>query len=131
MDLIRKHKMIFVVHSSSGSSFFFAKLTFGQIEGTRFSPGNIMSIDARRYDTEKHHQIIPFLDKTLEPHGICKTDAALRWLAYHSQLTADDAIIFGASKLPQVRQNVAAVRQGPLPDDLVQALNTVWATLKA
>lgn len=131
MDLIRKHNITFVAHSPNASGFLHGKLTSGQVEGTRFAPGNIMSTDARRYDTEKHHEVIRFLDSTLEPHGISKTDASLRWLAFHSQLTPNDYIIFGASKLPQVKQNVTAVAQGPLPDDVVQAIDSVWKTLKA
>lgn len=131
MELIRKHNMTFVAHSPNASGFLHGKLTSGQVEGTRFAPGNIMSTDARRYDTEKHHDVIRFLDETLEPHGITKTDAALRWLAFHSQLGAQDAIIFGASKLSQVKQNVAAIDQGPLPDNVAEALERVWTTLQA
>lgn len=128
-DLIRKHDMRFIAHSPQGGGFLHGKLTLGQVEGTRFAEGNIMSMDARRYDTEKHHDAIRFLDKTLEPYGIPKTDAALRWLAFHSKLGPQDGIIFGASKIGQIKQNAAAIGQGPLPDDVVAALDGLWSTL--
>lgn len=130
-DLVRKHGMTFVAHSPQGGGFLHGKLTSGQVEGTRFADGNIMSMDARRYDTEKHHEVIQMLDKTLEPHGIPKTDAALRWLAFHSELGPEDAILFGASKISQVQQNVAAIAQGPLPSEVLGVLDGVWDILRA
>ncbi|KAI1266536.1 putative aldo/keto reductase [Xylariaceae sp. FL1019] len=85
MDLVRKHGMTFVAHSPHAGGFLHGKLTTGEVEGSRFAVGNRMSMDARRYDTEKHHDAIRRLDGTLKPHGISKTDAALRWLVFHSQ----------------------------------------------
>lgn len=130
LDLVRKHGMQFVAHSPHASGFLHGGLTSGQIEGTRFSEGNIMSTDARRYDTDKHHEAIKFLDKMLGPHGIPKTEVALRWLAFHSQLQPQDAIIIGSSKIAQVKQNMAAIEKGPLPNDVVAALDNVWSIVK-
>lgn len=130
LDLVRKHGMQFVAHSPQASGFLRGSLTTGQIEGTRFSEGNIMSMDARRYDTEKHHAAIHFLDSTLEPHGIPKTEASLRWLAFHSKLGPQDAIIFGSSKMYQLKQNAAAFGKGPLPGEVVEALNGIWESLQ-
>ena len=130
LDLVRKHSMQFVAHSPQASGFLRGSLTTGQVEGTRFSEGNMMSMDARRYDTEKHHAAVRFLDSMLQPHGIPKTEASLRWLAFHSQLGPEDAIIFGASKMHQVKENVAAFGKGPLPVEVVEALNGVWETLQ-
>ena len=129
LELVRKHGMSFVAHSPQGGGFLHGSLTTGKVEGTRFAEGNIMSMDARRYDTQKHHDAIRFLDQKLEPYGIPKTAAALRWLAFHSQLGSQDAILFGSSKIAQVKQNVAAVNQGPLPDDVVAAIDGLWSTL--
>ncbi|KAH9986484.1 putative aldo/keto reductase [Xylariaceae sp. FL0662B] len=75
IDLVRKHGMQFVSHSPHASGFLHGALTSGKVEGTRFTEGNIMSTDARRYDTNKHHEAIHFLGKTLEPYGISKTEA--------------------------------------------------------
>ncbi|KAH6651676.1 hypothetical protein BKA67DRAFT_660467 [Truncatella angustata] len=123
--------MTFVAHSPQGGGFLHGKLTSGQVEGTRFAEGTIMSMDARRYDTEKLHEVIHMLDTTLEPHGIPKTGAALRWLAFYSELGPEDAVIFGASKIGLVQQSVAAITQGPLPRNVVGVLDGVWDTLKA
>jgi aflatoxin B1 aldehyde reductase len=71
-----------------------------------------MSMDARRYDTERHHAAIHFLDSMLEPHSIPKTEASLLWLAFHSKLGPQDVIIFGWSNLHQVKQ-CSSNWQGP------------------
>ncbi|KAF3067425.1 Aflatoxin B1 aldehyde reductase member 2 [Daldinia childiae] len=129
-DLVRKHGMQFVAHSPNGSGFLRGALTSGQVEGTRFAKGNIMSTDARRYDTDKNHEAIRFLNKALEPHGISKPEVALRWLAFHSKIGPQDAIIFGSSKLAQVKQNVEAIQKGPLPEDIVAILDDAWNIIK-
>lgn len=130
LEIVRKHGMQFVAHSPQASGFLAGSLTSGQVEGTRFARGNIMSTDARRYDTERHHEAIRFLDNALKLHGIPKTEASLRWLAFHSKLEPHDAIIFGSSKIDQIEQNVAAVEQGPLADELARVLDGIWATLQ-
>lgn len=130
LEIVRKHGMQFVAHSPQASGFLAGSLTSGQVEGTRFAQGNIMSTDARRYDTERHHEAIRFLDNALKLHGIPKTEASLRWLAFHSKLEPHDAIIFGSSKIDQIKQNVTAVEQGPLADELVTVLDGIWATLQ-
>ncbi|XDG07702.1 hypothetical protein ABKA04_007317 [Annulohypoxylon sp. FPYF3050] len=130
LDLVRKHGMQFVAHSPNGSGFLHGALTSGQVEGTRFSQGNMMSMDARRYDKDQYHEAIRFLNKALEPHGISKPEVALRWLAFHSKLEPQDAIIFGASKLVQIRQNAQAIREGPLPEDIVAILDDAWNIIR-
>lgn len=64
-------------------------------------------------------------------HGINGHAAALRWTAYHSVLskTYDDAIIVGASSVQQLESNMDMIEQGPLPDDVVAALEAVYAEI--
>lgn len=130
LDLVHKHGMQFVAHSPHGSGFLHGALTSGQVKGTRFSEGNIMSIDARRYDADKYHEAIRFLDNALKPYGISKPEVALRWLSFHSKLGPQDAIIFGSSNIAQVKQNIEAIRRGLLPEDIVAALDGVWNIVK-
>jgi aflatoxin B1 aldehyde reductase len=56
---------------------------------------------------------------------------ALRWLIHHSQLNAEhnDGIIIGASSLEHLRQNLTAVTEGPLPIEVLAAID--GAALKA
>lgn len=67
-----------------------------------------------------------------EKHGISSSEAAYRWLAYHSMLNSvrGDAILIGASKLDHLHQNIEAIKKGPLPVDIVDAFNTAWEITK-
>ncbi|MBQ3303149.1 MAG: aldo/keto reductase, partial [Clostridia bacterium] len=51
---------------------------------------------------------------------------------YHSMLDAarGDAILIGASKLNHLLGNMAAVKAGPLPEDIVAAFDEAWTLTK-
>ena len=60
-------------------------------------------------------------------------EAALRWMCHHSAMSVEarDSIILGASKLPHLQQNLAAVNQGELPGEILDALDRGWDAVKA
>lgn len=58
-----------------------------------------------------------------EKHQLRLTEIALRWCQHHSALTPDDGIILGASSAAQLEQNCSDSEKGPLPDEVVAALN--------
>lgn len=70
------------------------------------------------------------LEDLLGPMDMSGREASLRWLCYHSALGDEDAIIIGASKLEQIQQNVESVKDGPLPEILVEAMNGIWTVLE-
>ncbi|RYC60954.1 hypothetical protein CHU98_g5251 [Xylaria longipes] len=124
IPFLRKHGIVLEAHSPSAGGFLSGSLTTGNIEGTRFAEGNIMGLHARQlYDKPEMHRAIKYLDEILEPEGISKTEASYRWLCYHSQLRETDGLVFGASKLSQLESNVEAVRKGPLPPNIVKAID--------
>jgi len=55
----------------------------------------------------------------------------LQYAIHHSQLNAEhnDGIIIGASSLEHLRHNLTAVTEGPLPTEVLAAIDD--ATLKA
>lgn len=57
-------------------------------------------------------------------------EAALRWITYHSQLIEGDAVILGASRVPQLTTAMEQIKKGPLPETLVNELNTLGESLK-
>lgn len=58
--------------------------------------------------------------------------ASLRWTTFHSVLDGKygDAIIFGVSKMEQLDKTLNALDEGPLPDDLADAITAIYATLE-
>ena len=63
--------------------------------------------------------------------GISIIEASYRWMAYHSALQKDDAIIVGASKVAQLEQNISALDKGPLSDEMLKAFEEAWKITRA
>jgi aflatoxin B1 aldehyde reductase len=67
-----------------------------------------------------------------EAAGIPKAALAYRWVAFHSALDArlGDALVIGASSLNQVKQTAAALKAGPLPDEVAAQISGLWEIVK-
>jgi aflatoxin B1 aldehyde reductase len=65
-------------------------------------------------------------------HGLSEAEVALRWMTHHSLLKREfgDAIIIGASSAAQLEENLINLEKGPLPEDILKALDEGWATVK-
>ena len=86
----------------------------------------------KRYWKKNFFEAVDLIREAAEKHGITTIEATYRWLAYHSMLDSErgDAILIGASKLNHLKQNMEAVKAGPLPDDLVGAFEEAWTITK-
>jgi aflatoxin B1 aldehyde reductase len=88
-------------------------------------------------------------------HGIPMSHVGFRWCVHHSQLNmpisgkgndgtskldtmsiapADDcstspAVLFGASSLAQLKENLDGAEGGPLPQDVLDACEAAWASI--
>ncbi|ROW08500.1 hypothetical protein VMCG_03253 [Cytospora schulzeri] len=132
LPTLRKHGIVFNAHSPLAGGFLSGKLTSGDIKGTRFAKESIIGTFSRaQYDKKELHDAVNTLTETLEPVNISKIEAALRWISYHSQLGPDDGIILGASKPHYLVQNLEAIQKGPLPKEIVSAIESVWDALSA
>lgn len=63
-------------------------------------------------------------------------ETALRWCMHHSALRTrakggNDGIIIGASSVEQLESNLKDFEKGPLPEDVVEALDKAWMIRKA
>jgi aflatoxin B1 aldehyde reductase len=84
-----------------------------------------------RYWNDAYLDALAEIQRSCEGHGLDAVSVALRWLIHHSQLNAErnDGVIIGASSLEHLRHNLTAVTEGPLPTDLLTAIDD--AALKA
>ncbi len=82
----------------------------------------------KRYWKDSYFEAADLVKKVCADYGISIVEASYRWLAYHSMLKEErgDGIIVGVSKITQLQQNVEASKQGPLPDDIVDAFEDAW-----
>jgi aflatoxin B1 aldehyde reductase len=84
-----------------------------------------------RYWNDAYFGALAEIHRSCEGHGLDAVSVALRWLIHHSQLNAErnDGVIIGASSLEHLRHNLTAVTEGPLPTDVLIAIDD--AALKA
>ncbi|MEP6715181.1 MAG: aldo/keto reductase [Terriglobia bacterium] len=92
--------------------------------GTRFD-GNKMYLD--RYWHPAQFEAVERLSAAAKAHGRTLLSVALNWLYCH---TPASCLILGASRLEQLRQNLAALEEGPLPEELLQTCDSVWDALR-
>ncbi|KAF2138398.1 uncharacterized protein K452DRAFT_353222 [Aplosporella prunicola CBS 121167] len=103
-------------------------------EGSRFDPKRKQGqLHQSRYWNEPNFKALDILRPVIAKHGISEAEAALRWLAHHSALKKEynDAVIVGASSTKHLEENLVALEQGPLPQDVVDALDAGWEHTRA
>lgn len=85
-----------------------------------------------RYWKQSYFDALDIIRRECEEENINCTEAAYRWLVYHSFLSeeADDAILLGASKIDQLQQNLKAAKKGKLPHNILSAYETAWDIAK-
>ncbi|KAI5115715.1 hypothetical protein M0805_009264 [Coniferiporia weirii] len=127
----RKFGLRIVVYNPLAGGFFAGKISSindTPATGSRFDPkaGNTGLMYRQRYLKDGYFQILPMLKEVADKHGLKLTEIALRWAQHHSVLTPEDGIILGVSSAKQLEQNCLDSEKGPLPDDVVAALEEAY-----
>ncbi len=95
------------------------------IAGTRFD-NNPLYLD--RYWHPGYFDAVEELQAIAGRAGRSLVDLSISWLRHH---TAADCVILGASKMDHLEQNLNAFENGgPLPDDVLKAVDQVWHNLR-
>jgi len=107
------------------------KFTSGKYEETRFSDTHVLGKYFQNlYGDPKLQLAMNDFKSVLTPLNISASEASIRWIFHHSKLGEQDAVILGASKLAQIEDNMRSILAGPLPDGVVQAIDSIWRTLE-
>lgn len=102
-------------------------------EGSRFDPNRWQGKMYRaRYWNDAYFDALDILRPVAKKHGFTEAECALRWMTHHSQLNRKDGdgIIIGASSTNHIEQNMVDLEKGPLPDDVVKALDEGWERVR-
>lgn len=85
-----------------------------------------------RYWKESYFEAVEKLTECCREAGVKPVEAAFRWLVHHSFLDASvgDGIIIGASSMVQFEQNLDAIKQGVLPEQVLAAFAAAWQEAK-
>jgi aflatoxin B1 aldehyde reductase len=135
---LRKYGMSFYEFNPLGGGFLTDRYTrevdAKDIEvGSRFDPNRKQGQNYRsRYWNDAYFDALDILRAAIKKHGISEAEAALRWVENHSLLSRkfDDAVIIGASSANQLEDNLQNLEKGPLPEDVLKALDDGWARVK-
>ncbi|KAJ5592837.1 Aldo/keto reductase [Penicillium hordei] len=100
--------------------------------GSRFDPRTKSNLLYHsRYLTDRNFDALDLLRPLAMKHGLTEAECGLRWIIHHSALEKDlqDAVLIGASSPAQLEQNLLDLEKGPLPEEIVQALDEGWGLI--
>ncbi|KAJ5091519.1 hypothetical protein NUU61_006389 [Penicillium alfredii] len=88
----------------------------------------------RRYFRDATFEALSVIEPVVEKHGLTLVETALRWVRHHSALNMDngsrDGLLVGVSSFEQLETNLRDLQKGPLPDEVVEALDQAWLVAK-
>ncbi|KAJ7638337.1 Aldo/keto reductase [Roridomyces roridus] len=129
---LRKFGISFYAFNPLGGGFFTGRYTSAddQVEaGSRFDDKIHQGASYRkRYWNDPYFKALQVLRPVLDKHGLNMSEVALRWMTHHSLLKREhgDAILIGASSLAHIESNLVDLEKGPLPEEVVAALDAAW-----
>jgi len=133
---LRHYGMSLYCFNPLAGGFLTSKFRRNQTEfepGSRFDPNrNQGKLHHGRYWDDLFFDALDILRPVAKKHDLTESDCALRWLEHHSKLKNElgDAIIVGASNAKHLQDNLEALDQGPLPAEVLQALDDGWAKIR-
>ncbi|KAL7800057.1 NADP-dependent oxidoreductase domain-containing protein [Trichoderma ceciliae] len=102
----------------------------------RFSTDTFLGpIFRAMYFNDSLFKALDVLRLAAESHNLTMSEVALRWIVHHSVLKfakdgGNDGVIFGVSKIEQLDQNILDLQKGPLPEEVVKAIDGAWIIAK-
>lgn len=140
---LRKHGISYYIYNPLGGGFLTAtykpetteegeRNNDAKEKGSRFDKSTWQGQSYRkRYFHDALFEAIETLKTRAEAHNLQLSEVALRWCMHHSVLKKEynDHVIFSASSTKHVEENLINFEKGPLPDDLVKAIDEAWVAV--
>lgn len=82
-----------------------------------------------RYFKDSTFEALQIIEPVVEKHGLTMVETALRWVVNHSALNVkdgNDGVIIGVSSIQQLEENIKDCQKGPLPQEVLDALDKAW-----
>nr|AGN71608.1 aflatoxin B1 aldehyde reductase member 3 [Monascus pilosus] len=102
--------------------------------GSRFDPQTFHGRHHRhRYWNDTYFDVLDAIRETGRKYNLTEVQCALRWLSHHSLLRPEcgDAILVCGSDPAQLEEDLLALEEAPLPEEVVQVLDEGYAKVKA
>ncbi|KAJ7664688.1 Aldo/keto reductase [Mycena rosella] len=101
--------------------------------GSRFDTAGFQGRNYRkRYWNDAYFNALKAVRPLIEKHNLTMAEVALRWISHHSLMRREhgDSVLIGASSLNHIEQNLVDLEKGPLPEEVVKALDEAWFSVK-
>ncbi|BGP28838.1 hypothetical protein JCM10296v2_000574 [Rhodotorula toruloides] len=133
--ILRKHNISFYEFNPLGGGFFVGRLKKeeGVEKGSRFDPNTAQGKNYRnRYWRDEYFRALDLIQPVASSHSLTLAEIALRWIENHSHLSRDrgDNVLIGASSVRHLKDNLRDLEKGPLPEDVLDALDKAWEIVK-
>jgi aflatoxin B1 aldehyde reductase len=132
----KRYGLDIVVYNPIAGGLFSGKFKIDEIpqEGRFSDAGGLMGTRYRqRYFRDANFDALRIIEPVVKKYGLTLIETAFRWLVHNSKLdikSGQDGILMGVSSLEQLTQNLKDVEKGPLPDEVVKALDEAWLIAK-
>ncbi|KAK1756763.1 NADP-dependent oxidoreductase domain-containing protein [Echria macrotheca] len=132
----RRYGLDIVVYNPVAGGLFSGKIKtkdFVPAEGRFSDKAHSGRMYRDRYYRDSTFRALQIVEQAVDKAGLTMIETALRWVVHHSQLKVkdgNDGIIIGVSSLQQLEGNLRDLEKGPLPDEVVQALDEAWQVAK-
>jgi aflatoxin B1 aldehyde reductase len=88
-----------------------------------------------RYFKPEIFECLQIIEPVAKKHELSLLEIALRWCVHHGKLQVKDGgrdgVIIGVSGFAQLEGNLRDLEKGPLPEEVVEALDKAWMVSKA
>ncbi|MCJ1356558.1 MAG: hypothetical protein MMC33_006553 [Icmadophila ericetorum] len=133
--LLHKLGISFYAYSPIAGGFLIkdsAQLRSKEVEGRFNGETWLKDMYTSLYGKESLYQAVDQWGVIAKDAGISKAALAYRWITYHSALSKEhgDGVIFGASKLSQLEETLAAIDVGPLDAETAKRASGIWEAIK-
>jgi aflatoxin B1 aldehyde reductase len=133
----RRYGLDIVVYNPIAGGLFSGKIKSQDLvpESGRFSLSNGAQGEnyRKRYFRNSTFEALKLMEEVGAKHNLSMIEMALRWVVHHSKLNitnGNDGILIGVSSVEQLEQNLDNLEKGPLPEEVVGALNQAWNITK-
>lgn len=98
-------------------------------EGTpdRFTGSVLAQMYSQRYLSDSVLAAVESFAAVADDAGIPQAEMALRWVAGAQGISS---LLLGASRVSQLQSNIAAIAEGPLPADVITAIDEATASVR-
>jgi aflatoxin B1 aldehyde reductase len=136
LPTLRKLNMAFYAYSPLAGGFLVKtkeQIIEGSKDAGRFAQGHALAEQyGSLYSKPSYHKALDLWAECAQAAGCSKGELAYRWVTFDSPLDPKygDAIIFGCSKLTQVKETQKWLKSGSVGEDAKARIDEIWKTIE-